>query len=134
VDLPADLPLVPLDFTQIEEVLVNLLDNSVRHSPEGTAIRVTAAQRGPEVVVQVENEGPPIPVEAADQIFTRFYRGQRYRRGLGLGLAICKGLVEAHGGRIWVERPGEPGTRFAFSLPLTAASPVHPPAPQEARP
>ncbi len=134
VDLPADLPLVPLDFTQIEDVLVNLLDNSVRHSPEGTAIRVTAAQRGPEVVVQVENEGPPIPVEAADQIFTRFYRGQRDRRGLGLGLAICKGLVEAHGGRIWVERPGEPGARFAFSLPLTAASPVHSPVPQEARP
>lgn len=129
VALPADLPLVPLDFTQIEDVLVNLLDNSVRHSPEGTTIRVSAVPRGPEVVVQVENEGPPIPVAAADQIFTRFYRGQHDRRGLGLGLAICKGLIEAHGGRIWVERPGDPGARFAFTLPLAEAPPpARPPA------
>lgn len=118
VDVPEDLPLVPLDFTQIEDVLVNLLDNAVQHSPPGTPIRVTAAQRDREVVVQMENEGPPVPVEAADQIFSRFYRAQRDRRGLGLGLAICKGLVEAHGGRIWVERPGQAGARFAFALPL----------------
>ena len=118
VDIPSDLPLIPLDFTQVEDVLVNLLDNAVRHSPEGTTIRLSAEPRGHEAVVQVENEGPPIPVEAADQIFNRFYRVQRDRRGLGLGLAICKGLIEAHGGRIWVERPGEPGARFAFTLPM----------------
>lgn len=121
VELPDALPLVPLDFTQIEDVLVNLLDNAVRHSPEGSRVRISAAQRDREVAVQVENEGPPIPVEAADQIFSRFYRAQRDRRGLGLGLAICKGLVEAHGGRIWVERPGEAGARFAFTLPLREA-------------
>ncbi|MGH2372775.1 MAG: DUF4118 domain-containing protein [bacterium] len=121
VDIPADLPLVPLDFTEIEDVLVNLLDNAVRHSPEGTTIRISAARRDHEIVVHVENEGPPIPVDAADLIFDRFYRVQRDRRGLGLGLAICKGLVEAHGGRIWVERPGEPGARFAFTLPLNQA-------------
>lgn len=121
VDVPADLPLVPLDFTEIEDVLVNLLDNAVRHSPESTTIRISAAQRDHEVVVQIENEGPPIPLDATGQIFDRFYRVQRDRRGLGLGLAICKGLVEAHGGRIWVERPGEPGARFAFTLPLDQA-------------
>lgn len=121
VDIPADLSLVPCDFTQVEDVLVNLLDNAVRHSPEGTKIRISAETREREVVVQVENEGPPVPVEAASQIFSRFYRGQRDRRGLGLGLAICKGLIEAHGGRIWVERPGEPGARFALTLPLTEA-------------
>ncbi|HET7854605.1 MAG TPA: ATP-binding protein, partial [Candidatus Methylomirabilis sp.] len=80
-----------------------------------------AAQRDHEIVVQVENEGPPIPVDAAELIFDRFYRAQRDKRGLGLGLAISKGLVEAHGGRIWVERPGEPGARFAFTLPLNQA-------------
>ncbi len=121
VDIPADLSLVPCDFTQVEDVLVNLLDNAVRHSPEGTKIRISAETREREVVVQVENEGPPVPVEAASQIFSRFYRGQRDRRGVGLGLAICKGLIEAHGGRIWVERPGEPGARFALTLPLTEA-------------
>lgn len=121
VDIPADLPLVPYDFTQVEDVLVNLLDNAVRHSPEGTKIRISAEQRDLEVMVQVENQGPSVPVEAASQIFSRFYRVQRDRRGLGLGLAICKGLIEAHGGRIWVERPGEPGARFAFTLPLEEA-------------
>lgn len=118
LEIPDDLPLVPLDFTQIEDVLVNLLDNATRHSPEGSAIRISAHHGQREIVVQVENQGPPIPVQAADQVFDRFYRAQRDRRGLGLGLTISKGLVEAHGGRIWVERPGEPGARFAFSLPL----------------
>ncbi len=122
VDIPSALPLVPLDFTQIEDVLVNLLDNAVRHSPEGTAIRISGERRGADVIVHVENAGPPVPKESADQIFSRFYRAQRDRRGLGLGLAICRGLVEAHGGRIWVERPGEAGARFAFALPLDEAS------------
>lgn len=121
VDIPPNLPLVPLDFTQVEDVLVNLLDNAVRHSAEGTVIQISAEQRDFEVVVQVENEGPPIPVEAAAQIFNRFYTVRGDRRGLGLGLAICKGLIEAHEGRIWVERPGEPGGRFAFALPLKEA-------------
>jgi len=123
-EIPGDLPLVPIDFTQIEDVLVNLLDNAVRHSPEGTTIRITAEQRDREVVVQVENEGAPVPADAAGVIFERFYSVQRDRRRLGLGLAICKGLVEAHGGRIWVERPGEPGARFAFTLPLEKAAPT----------
>ncbi|MBI4277198.1 MAG: DUF4118 domain-containing protein [Armatimonadetes bacterium] len=129
VDLPADLPLVPLDFTQIEDVLVNLLDNSARNSPEGTEIRVSARRQDSDVIVQVENQGPPIPVEAAARIFDRFHTLEERRRGMGLGLAICNGLVEAHGGRIGLERPGEPGARFAFSLPLE-----EPPAPVGERP
>lgn len=126
VDVPADLPLVSLDFTQIEDVLVNLLDNAVRYAPEETPIRISAVRRPDAVVVQVENAGDAIEPEVAERIFDRFYTVQRDRRGVGLGLAICKGLVEAHGGRIWVERPGEPGARFAFSLPLPppAAAPT----------
>jgi two-component system sensor histidine kinase KdpD len=122
IDVPPHLPLVPLDFTEIEDVLINLLENAVRHSPEDTTIRISASGRNGEVIVQMENQGPPVPVEAAAHIFDRFYRWQHDRRGFGLGLAICKGLVEAHGGRIWVERPGEPGARFAFTLPLEQAT------------
>ena len=120
VTAPSDLPLVALDFTQIEDVLVNLLDNAVRFAPDDTPIRISASKRDDAVVVQVENAGAPIAPEVAERIFDRFYSVQRDRRGLGLGLAICKGLVDAHGGRIWVEQPGEPGARFAFTLPLTA--------------
>jgi two-component system sensor histidine kinase KdpD len=118
VAIPEDLPFVPLDFTEIEDVLGNLLDNAVRHAPEGTEIRITARHQRDEVVVQVENDGPPIPVKEAGQIFNRFCTGDTSGRRTGLGLATCKGLIEAHGGRIWIERPGEPGARFAFALPL----------------
>ena len=116
--IPKDLPLIPLDATQIEDVLVNLLDNAARHSFSGTEIRITAERRASEIIVQVENEGPAIPPEAATRIFNRFFTGEGRHRSIGLGLTICKTLVEAHGGRIWVERPGEPGARLAFSLPL----------------
>lgn len=118
VDVPAGVALVPFDLTQIEDVLVNLLDNAVRFAPEGTPIRIAVRPWERAVQVQVENEGPAIPVEAAERVFTRFYTLHGPRRTTGLGLAICKGLVEAHGGRIWVDRPGEPGARFAFTLPL----------------
>lgn len=118
VQVPPDLPLVPLDFTQIEDVFVNLLDNAIRHAPEGTEIRIAASTGGGEAIVQVENDGPPVPPDAAAGIFNRFSTAHGSYHGVGLGLAICKGLVEAHGGHIWVERPGEPGARFAFALPL----------------
>ncbi|MGQ0569726.1 MAG: DUF4118 domain-containing protein [Armatimonadota bacterium] len=119
--IPEGFPLVPLDFTQIEDVLVNLLDNAARHAPEGTEIRIVARRLESDVSVQIENEGPAIPVETAADLFNRFYTGTSPYRGAGLGLAICKGLIEAHGGRIWVERPGEAGARFAFTLPLKHA-------------
>jgi len=117
-NIPPDLPLVSLDFTQIEGVLLNLLDNARRHSPEDSNISVTAHRDGREIIVQVENEGPPIPAAAAESVFDRFYTVPGSGGSSGLGLAICKGLVEAHGGRIWVERPGEPGARLVFTLPV----------------
>ncbi len=119
LDVPADLPLVPLDFTEIEDVFVNLLENSLRYAPEGTSITLTARADSSYLRTTVANEGAPIPPEAADQIFDRFYTMAGQRHGYGIGLAICKGFVEAHGGRIWVERPGEPGARFVFTLPLS---------------
>jgi two-component system sensor histidine kinase KdpD len=119
-DVAPDLPLVPMDFTLIEDVLVNLLDNSVRNAPEGSEIRILAHAGEHAVLIRVENDGPPIPREIAGEIFKRFVTGQ-HRQGTGLGLVICRGLVEAHGGRIWVERPGEPGARFVFTLPVGEA-------------
>lgn len=117
-EIAADVPLVSLDFTQIEDVLWNLLDNARRHSPQDRAVRVTAHRNGAEVVVQVENDGPAIPAAEAERVFDRFYTVPGAEGSSGLGLAICKGLIEAHGGRIWVERPGEPGARLAFALPV----------------
>jgi K+-sensing histidine kinase KdpD len=119
-DVAPDLPLVPMDFTLIENVLINLLDNSVRNAPEGTEIRVIAQAGEDAVTIRVENDGPPIPPEIAGEIFKHFVTGQ-HRQGTGLGLVICRGLVEAHGGRIWVERPGAPGARFVFTLPAKEA-------------
>ncbi len=134
VDLPPDLPLVRLDFTHIEDVILNLVENALRHSPPGTPIQITARRQNGEAVVLVTNEGPPIPPEFAERIFDRFYMLPGSRGATGLGLAICKGLVEAHGGRIWVERPGEPGARFAFLLPLEEAPPEVGDQPPKARP
>lgn len=116
IDITPDVPLIPMDFTLVENVLVNLLDNSARNAPEGSEIRIVVRPHPDAVLVRVENDGPPIPTEIAGELFRRFVTGQ-HRQGTGLGLAICRGLIEAHGGRIWVERPGEPGARFVFTLP-----------------
>ena len=123
IDLPADLPRVLADRQRIVQVLVNLLSNAARHSPESSAIRVAAVLEGVHVTVSVADEGRGIPAERLPHLFRRFARSGREDRGrgvgAGLGLAICKGLVEAHGGRIWAESEGTGlGTRFLFTIPL----------------
>jgi two-component system sensor histidine kinase KdpD len=117
IDVAPDIPLVPMDFTLVENVLVNLLDNSARNAPEGSAIRVIVRPGHNVVLIRVENDGPPIPAEIAGELFRKFVTS-RHRQGTGLGLSICRGLIEAHGGRIWAERPGEHGARFVFTLPV----------------
>ena len=105
IDVSDDLPLVPVDFIQIEQVLANLLSNSAKYSPPGTRIRIARPTRGGnrELRVQVENQGPPVRPEDLGRIFDKFYRVTAADQvtGTGLGLSICKGIVEAHGGRIW---------------------------------
>ena len=123
INLPADLPRVLADRQRIVQVLVNLLSNAARHSPESSAIRLTAVLEGVHVTVSVADEGRGIPAERLPHLFRRFARSGREDRGrgvgAGLGLAICKGLVEAHGGRIWAESEGTGlGTRFLFTIPL----------------
>ncbi len=117
--------LVWMDTTQISRVLNNLLDNALRHTPEGGRVRVRAAREGDMARVRVADSGPGISPEDLPHIFEHFYRGEKSRSregfahgGTGLGLAIAKGIVEAHGGRIWVESaPGE-GTQVIFTLPV----------------
>jgi PAS domain S-box-containing protein len=121
VDFPPDFPVVQADPERIRQVLSNLLSNAIKYSPPGTEIRV-AGWYDPRVVgVSVSDEGPGIPLEEQQRIFERFVRGEsagaRRTEGAGLGLFICKALVEGHGGRIWVESRPERGSTFYFTLP-----------------
>ena len=124
IDLPPDLPRVMADSQRIVQVLNNLLSNASRHSPESSPIRVSALRDGVHVAISVSDEGPGVPPDQLPLLFqkhTGFASGDPKRRagGFGLGLVICKGLVEAHAGRIWAESGGPGGgTRFTFTVPL----------------
>ncbi|MEM3485653.1 MAG: sensor histidine kinase, partial [Candidatus Methanomethyliaceae archaeon] len=103
---------------RIRQVLGNLLSNALRYSPSGSTITVSVRRQGNEVWVSVQDQGPGIPEEDLPHIFERFYKADKSRAegGTGLGLAIAKEIVQAHGGRIWVENRG--GARFTFALPV----------------
>ncbi len=122
VALPPELPPLYADPRHIEVVLRNLLENAAKYGGEDSPVRVSVAVETDHVVVRVEDEGPGIPPEHVPHIFESFYRVEggltRQTSGAGLGLAICRGFVEAHGGKIWVE-PRAKGACLAFSLPLT---------------
>jgi len=125
IDIPDDLPPIMLDYVEIDEVLSNLVENSAKFAPPGTQIRIGARNGGGEIRVEVENSGPGIRHDALHLLFEPFYRGGKgdtHPEGTGLGLAVAKGLVEAHGGRIWAENRPEGGARFVFTLPLEEAS------------
>jgi two-component system sensor histidine kinase KdpD len=132
VTIEPDLPPLRFDYVQISQVLVNLLENAVKYTPPGTSIAVAARQAGGAIEISVHDDGPGIPVEHQARLFEKFYRAHSgsAAAGTGIGLAISKGLVEAHGGRIWVESEPGSGTTFRFTLPLPASSHVesHPPA------
>jgi|SRR5579884_598186 len=122
VETQPDLPLVPMDFVLITQTLVNLLDNALKYSPAGepVCLQVRAAEQDLEILVA--DRGIGIPPGEVERIFERFRRQSRSaaRQGAGLGLSICKGFVEAHGGRIWAERRPEGGSIFGFTLPRCA--------------
>jgi len=134
VKLPPDLPLVPLDGVLIEQVFINLLENAVKYTPPGTPIEISAAQTNGAVRVEVADGGPGLPPGEESQIFEKFYRAPSATAtsGVGLGLTIVRGIVTAHGGRIWAEnRPGG-GAVFRFTLPLAGAPPPQVPPAREA--
>jgi len=122
--LPANLPLVPIDDVLLEQVLINLLDNAVKHTPDGGLLEITAWAHDGAVTVEVADRGSGLKPGDEERVFEKFYRGPGLTsRGAGLGLAICRGIVEAHGGRIWAEnRPGG-GVAFRFTIPLTGTPP-----------
>jgi len=122
-EVAAGLPFVKADQTRIERILDNLIDNAIKYSPEGGEVKVCAELLGDEVRISVSDQG--IGILAADQekLFEPFARLEtpvsgRAIQGIGLGLVVCKRLVEAHGGRIWVESELGEGSTFYFTLPV----------------
>jgi len=121
--VPADLPLVPVDALLIERVLVNLLDNAAKHTPPGSTIRVSASSMGDAVQVEVADNGPGLAPGEEERIFEKFFRKPSERpAGFGLGLAICRAIVNAHGGRIWAENVAN-GASLRFTLPVKGIPP-----------
>ncbi|MBI4423431.1 MAG: DUF4118 domain-containing protein [Elusimicrobia bacterium] len=120
--LPEDLPLVPLDAVLLEQVFINLLENAARHTPRETAIDVSAQAAGGWLAVSVADRGPGLDPDALERVFQKFYRAPVPGGGAGLGLAICKAVVEAHGRRIWAENRRGGGAAFHLTLPLADGS------------
>ncbi|HEX8032927.1 MAG TPA: ATP-binding protein [Ktedonobacterales bacterium] len=137
VDVPDDIPLVPMDHAQIEQVVTNLLENAIKYSPPDQPIHVqarhVAASAGrTDLEVHTVDSGIGIPAHELNAIFGKFYRVQRIRlpwadtrppTGTGLGLAICAGIIEVHGGRIWAESQPGAGSTFIFTLPVPPDGP-----------
>jgi len=124
--LPYELTLAPMDGVLTEQVLVNLLENAAKFSPSGSTIEVETMMTDASVTISVADEGPGLAPGDELRVFEKFYRGagSGVSRGIGLGLAICRAMVEAQGGRIWAERRPEGGARFSFSLPIEGEPPL----------
>ncbi len=122
---PTDLPLVFVDGVLLEQVVINLVENAVKYTPPRSMIDLSASVRDREVVVEAADRGPGIHPEEESRIFDKFYRGKSAREGgVGLGLTICRGIVEAHGGRIWAENRSGGGALFRFTIPLSEEQPA----------
>ncbi len=120
VDVPVDLPLVSVDSALVERVFTSLVGNVVKHTPAGTHVTVSAHVAGESLEVAIEDDGPGLPAGREEEVFESFARGEKQpaRKGAGLGLAISRAIVEAHGGTIRAERCRDHGARFVFTLPL----------------
>jgi len=120
LDVPRDLPLVSVEPALIERVFTSLVGNVVKHTPAGTHLTISARVVGESIETSIEDDGPGLPEGREEEVFESFARGEKQgaRRGAGLGLAICRAIVEAHGGTIRSERRPEKGARFVFTLPL----------------
>lgn len=128
LDIPADLPLAPIDEVAIEQVLANLLDNALQYTPPGSPIEIRASLHDNAISVEVADHGPGLPAGTEERVFQKFFRAHPSgasgnRRGIGLGLAICRGIIEAHGGTIKAVNRPEGGACFRFTLPLVGTPP-----------
>lgn len=131
-NLPADLPLVAFDAVLIERVLCNLLDNAAKYTPPGSRIGLAAGVQGEHLEVRVTDDGPGLPEGLEDRVFDKFIRGKKEsaRPGVGLGLAICRAIVQAHGGRIKATNGPDGGAVFSFTLPLGTPPSLEVPEPE----
>jgi len=128
VDVPASTPLVMADFVLIVHALVNVIDNAVKYSPADAPIDIAAHTVGDAVHITVADEGPGIPEADLARIFDKFHRVQRSDgvQGTGLGLSISRGIVEAHGGRIWAANRPQGGAIITLTLPCQGADAAKP--------
>jgi two-component system sensor histidine kinase KdpD len=126
IALPKDAPLVKLDAVLIEQVLTNLIENALKYTPAATGVEISAEFAPQAATVTVADEGPGIPPGLEEKLFDKFYRAspERAQSGVGLGLTICRAIVEAHGGRIWAGNRPSGGAAFRFTLPLDEAPPA----------
>lgn len=126
VVIPPDLPLLDVDALLVEQLLINLLENAIRYTPTDRSIDLVASSARGKVQVSVRDNGPGIPPGDEEKVFEKFYRGASHAhdsaRGVGLGLAICKAVIEAHGGKIVAKNREKGGADFTFSLPVSHQS------------
>jgi two-component system, OmpR family, sensor histidine kinase KdpD len=124
VHLSPDMPFVPMDSILIEQVLVNLLENAIKYTPSESPIELSATSSDSAITVQVADRGPGIPAGNEEKIFDKFFRANPSATGgVGLGLTICKGIVEAHSGSICAQNRPDGGAIFSFTLPLEGQQP-----------
>jgi len=116
--IPDNLPLIRFDSLLMEQVLMNLLENAAQHTPPGTPVELAAWAQKTGVLVEVADRGPGLPAGQEERVFEKFARGKSPGGGVGLGLSICRVIVEAHGGRIWAENRSGGGAVFRFTLPV----------------
>ena len=129
VKLPGNLPLIPFDALLLEQVLMNLFDNAIKYTPPGTPLELSASESLYTVTVELADRGPGIPQGEEEHIFEKFVRGRTAGGGVGLGLAICRTIINAHGGSIWAEN--RPGGGAVFRFTLSAAGLPPPPKNEE---
>ncbi len=135
IDVAANLPLVPMDSVLMAQVVINILDNALKYSPEEGTIEILAGIRKDSLQIEIADQGPGIPPEHLTQVFNKFFRLSSTEEvsGTGLGLAISKGIVEAHEGRIWAENRPDAGSKIIFTLPLQTSETECKPQPKDQR-
>lgn len=136
LDIEPDLPVAWFDYVEIAQVLMNLGENAIKYTPPGSPIEIRARRLGNEIELAVADLGAGIAPAIQRRLFDRFYRGSAEGTiisGSGIGLTICKGLVEAHGGRIWVESTPGRGSTFRFTLPIAPLGSADPPVAADER-
>jgi len=121
MDIEGGLPLMRIDGLLIEQVLINLLENAAAYTPDGSVVTISAVSNKPDIIIRVADNGAGIPEGDEEKIFDKFYASKG--NDGGIGLAICRGIIHAHGGKIWAENAskteaGGTGAIFSFSLPI----------------